>query len=141
MLAAQREQSGQMEQIVLQLQLQMSDALAERSSPPAHKRPRRGEVVAVQQQQEELMSEQDENEEVYEDEDEDKEEDEGGQQLFAPVTTYHPEQLEATTMDLFSLDDGLQPLQNFDASRLSRSFEPSEPSPRRVSDSPTLELA
>ena len=76
-----------------------------------------------------------------EDEREDKEEDEGGQQLFAPVTTYHPEQLEATTMDLFSLDDGLQPLQNFDASRLSRSFEPSEPSPRRVSDSPTLELA
>ena len=117
MLASQREQSGRMEQMVLRLQLQISDALAERSSPAAaHKRSRKEVVAELQQyqhhqqyQQQELMSEdEDEGESEGEGEDEydgEHEEGEGEQRLqmdLAPAPTYSPAPSEATTtLDLF----------------------------------------
>ena len=117
MLASQREQSGRMEQMVLQLQLQISDALAERSSPAAaHKRSRKEVVAELQQyqhhqqyQQQELMSEdEDEGESEGEGEGEyegEHEEGDGEQRLqmdLAPAPTYSPAPSEATTtLDLF----------------------------------------
>jgi hypothetical protein len=124
MLASQREQSGRMEQMVLQLQLQISDALAERSSPAAaHKRSRKEVIAELQQyqhhqqyQQQELMSEdEDEGESEGEGEGEyegEHEEGEGEQRLqmdLAPAPTYSPAPSEATTtLDLFG--DSAPPL-------------------------------
>ena len=119
MLASQREQSGRMEQMVLQLQLQISDALAERSSPAvAHKRSRR-EVVAEQHHQYQHHQQHQEQELMSEDEDEGEgegeyeyEEGEEEQRLLedAPEPTYNPAPLEATTLDLFG-DPAPPPLQ------------------------------
>ena len=126
MLASQREQSGRMEQMVLQLQLQISDALAERSSPAAaHKRSRR-EVVAEQHdqyqhhhqhEQQELMSEDEDEDEgegeyeyEYEYEEGEQQLQEDAQQLSAPEPTHSPPPSEATELDLFG-DPAPPPLQ------------------------------
>lgn len=124
MLASQREQSGRMEQMVLQLQLQISDALAERSSPAAsHKRSRKEVVAELQQQQQQHHQQYQQQELMSEDEDKgesegerererEHEEGEGEQRLqmdLAPAPTYSPAPPDATTtLDLFG--DSAPPL-------------------------------
>ena len=103
LLASQRDTSSRMEQMMLQLQVQLADALAERSSPAMHKRPRRHEVAP-----QEAMP----KEEVEDDKDEG--EDEAHQRFVPPTTTYHLPPTEAATLDLFALDDPPQPLQLFE---------------------------